>query len=148
MKQWLITLIVLLLCFQLTMAQNSGKGIGVILGEPTGISLKFWQSDKIAIDGGLAWSFGINNKFHFHADYLFHHTNIPKEQNFILYYGPGLRLRMGDEDRIGIRGAIGVDYFFNNAPCDAFFEVVPILDLIPGTYFSFNAGIGFRYFFK
>ncbi|APF20007.1 hypothetical protein Calab_0444 [Caldithrix abyssi DSM 13497] len=128
-------------------AQTTGKGVGVIIGEPTGISLKVWQTATTAIDGGLAWSFGSNSKLHFHADYLIHNKNVLKEPNYIFYYGPGVRLRMGDDDRLGVRGVLGVNYFFQSAPLDMFLEIVPILDLLPGTYLSFNAGVGLRYFF-
>src|SRR5258708_39192418 len=31
-------------------------GVGAIFGEPTGVSVKYWLSDKHAIDGALAWS--------------------------------------------------------------------------------------------
>ncbi len=148
MKRLLFGGVLLLVLLNGLWAQNSGKGIGVIVGEPTGISLKFWQTSTTAIAGGLAWSFGVNSRFHFHGDYLLHNKNLLKEPNFVFYYGPGLRLRMGDEDRFGVRGVLGINYFFQTAPLDMFLEIVPILDLLPGTYLSFNAGIGLRYFFN
>ena len=49
---------------------QDGLGVGVILGEPTGISLKAWTSDKHAVDAAVAWSFSENDSFQFHADYL------------------------------------------------------------------------------
>ena len=33
------------------MAQNSGLGLGVIFGEPTGLSAKIWTSERTALDG-------------------------------------------------------------------------------------------------
>jgi len=39
-------------------------GLGIILGEPTGITFKYWASDKAAFDGALAWSFSKEDKFH------------------------------------------------------------------------------------
>ena len=58
-----------------SLAQNTGggnTGIGVMLGEPTGISLKIWNNERTAIDAGLAWSFSGRNAVHLHADYLLH----------------------------------------------------------------------------
>jgi hypothetical protein len=31
-------------------------GLGLILGEPTGLSLKYWFDEERAVDGALAWS--------------------------------------------------------------------------------------------
>ncbi|MCK4431244.1 MAG: hypothetical protein KAW19_08060, partial [Candidatus Aminicenantes bacterium] len=45
-------------------AQESGFGLGIILGEPTGISFKNWIGSRTAIDGGVAWSFGNNDSLH------------------------------------------------------------------------------------
>ena len=50
----------LILLFILTsraFSQSSGFGIGVIIGEPTGISLKHWMSQTTALDAGVAWGF-------------------------------------------------------------------------------------------
>ena len=146
MKKVLLVFVTVLFLVPQAFAQNTGKGVGVIIGEPTGISLKLWQSSSIAFDGGLAWSIGPNSRFHFHGDYLIHNKEVLNSPNAIFYFGPGLRLRLGDEDRIGVRGVAGVDIYFKQAPIDFFIEVAPILDLIPGTYLSFNAGFGFRYF--
>ena len=38
-------------------AQEKDFGVGAILGEPTGVSLKKWLGARTAIDGALAWSF-------------------------------------------------------------------------------------------
>jgi len=35
-------------------SQNSGVGLGVIVGEPTGISAKVWISNNSAFDAGVA----------------------------------------------------------------------------------------------
>src|SRR4030065_2816368 len=38
-------------------AQDHGFGMGIILGEPTGLSAKAWTSSDNAFDFALAWSF-------------------------------------------------------------------------------------------
>jgi hypothetical protein len=40
-------------------AQDSGFGLGIIIGEPTGISAKQWTGSRTAIDGAVAWSFQV-----------------------------------------------------------------------------------------
>src|SRR5690625_1978245 len=46
--------------------------LGFIVGEPTGISAKFWTSDRAAFDLGFAWSFSVQGSMHIHSHYLSH----------------------------------------------------------------------------
>src|SRR5690606_36657366 len=71
-------------------------GLGIILGEPTGFSAKLNLSQKISIDGALAWSLDGDTSFHLHSDLLFHSRNIFRidaddiqTKGFDLYYGAG-----------------------------------------------------------
>lgn len=132
-------------------AQTRGFGLGVIVGEPTGLSAKYWLSGNNALDFGLGYSFVRRGRVHFHMDYLFHHQNIFRaEENFALYYGPGFRLKsvQGDDARLGARFGLGLVWLPRNAPVDVFVEIAPILDIIPETDFTVNAGLGFRFFFN
>jgi len=130
-------------------AQSKGWGLGVILGEPTGISFKTWLNKDRAIDAAAAWSFGGNDAFHLHADYLFHNrTLLNFDKNMIpLYYGIGGRLRFQDESKFGVRFPLGITFFIREAPIDIFLELVPILNLAPSTELDFNGAIGARYYF-
>lgn len=130
-------------------AQDSGFGIGIIIGEPTGLSGKYWLSEKSAIDGGLAWSYLNEGAFHIHADILVHSFNLVhvSKGRLPLYMGLGGRIKLSGDPMVGARIPLGINYHFGSAPLDVFFEVVPILDLIPGTDFDINAAIGMRYFF-
>ncbi|HZY10518.1 MAG TPA: hypothetical protein VFF29_05130 [Bacteroidota bacterium] len=144
-----LTIIVLLPFY--SPAQDKGFGIGAIIGEPTGISIKNWLTSSTAIDAALAWSFVRETSFHIHADYLFHsHDAIKTEEPVILYFGIGGRIKTGKNEQalFGARGVIGIAYFFEKAPVDLFLEAAPIIDLTPATAFRFNAGFGIRYFFK
>ena len=132
------------------MAQDKGFGLGVILGEPTGISGKYWVSPNTAFDGVVAWSFGNQSAFHAHLDYLFHHFNLFKVEQgkLALYYGIGGRVRAESDDRrVGVRVPVGLAYLVEGAPLDIFVEVAPIFESIPATGISLNGGIGIRYFF-
>ena len=146
-----LTLILLLLVFfpQHAISQEKGWGLGIILGEPTGVSFKKWLSKDHAIDAAAAWSFGHEDAFHLHADYLFHNRNLINiDGNRIpFYYGVGGRLKFQNQSRFGIRFPVGITFFIREAPIDLFFELVPILDLAPSTDFDLNAAIGARYYF-
>ena len=131
-------------------AQPSGFGMGVILGEPTGISAKYWMTPWTAFDGALGWTFGKTNWVQLHGDYLIHNYDIINvgKGKLPVYYGLGARLVFSSVNRVGIRGVVGLDYLFANDPLDIFLEIVPILDLAPDIEFDFNAGIGIRYYFN
>jgi hypothetical protein len=146
-----LLLLASVLCFRAGNAQDRGFGLGVILGEPTGISFKGWMSSSSAIDGGVAWSFVRGSAFHVHIDYLLHSFDAihAEDTKVPLYYGVGGRIKSADREdaKVGIRGVIGIAYFVPSAPIDIFLEVAPVLDLTPATDVTVNAGLGARYFF-
>ncbi len=140
---------------------KDGIGVGIMVGEPTGLSLKKWIEANRAIDAGIAWSFSDNASLHFHGDYLFHRFDIlttPELSGaFPIHYGLGFRIKLKEGNQghgrndgdamIGVRFPFGVSYLFSDAPIDAFAEIVPVLDVAPKSEFSLNAAIGVRYYF-
>jgi len=56
--------------------QSGDFGLGVILGEPTGLSAKVFQGNNRAFALGAAWSFGNEASLHLHADYLIHRFDL------------------------------------------------------------------------
>lgn len=135
-------------------SQDKGFGVGIIVGEPTGFSLKGWLTKTSAIDAGLAWSFVNEGSLHVHADYLFHFYNVfnVSSGKLPIYVGVGGRIKIknnknNSDERIGIRVPVGLDYMFADAPIDVFLEIAPIIDLTPKTDISVNGGVGVRFFF-
>jgi hypothetical protein len=141
-------------------AAQGGFGVGIILGEPTGLSLKSWLSNSIAIDAAAAWSFSKHSAIQLHADYLIHNYSIIGSKQWPLYYGIGGRLKLRGNDegkdkdndnndlRLGVRVPFGITFLPSSAPFDFFVEVVPVLDLVPGTDFDLNGAIGGRFYFR
>lgn len=165
MKVFLLFALVLIMMMVLTKpvtAQDKGFGLGVILGEPTGLSAKLWTSRDNAFDFGLGVSVGGDRiahnyyynrtgRIHFHMDYLWHSFNaISSTERFPLYYGLGARFNSGGgyDGSIGIRGVFGIAWFPHNTPIDVFLELVPVFQLTPLTGLGVDAGIGIRYFFQ
>lgn len=130
-------------------AQDRGFGLGVLLGEPTGVSFKQWLSFRSAFSGAAAWSFGHDDSFHVHCDYVVHDFDlIPLEGHTLpLTYGIGVRLMNAHDIHVGVRIPVGITYIFEDAPLDIFIELAPVFDLIPRTDLFFNGGIGVRYYF-
>ena len=147
----LFTLFAFLFLVNTATAQNE-LGVGVILGEPSGISLKQWVSRTTAIDAGFAWSFANDTAIQIHADYLYHRVYLFETDDFEgripVYYGIGARTVLGDDSTVGIRFPVGLGRTFSDYPLELFLEVVPILDIAPNSNFAINAAIGARYYFS
>lgn len=151
---------ILLICslFTLTvsassLAANGPFGVGVVAGEPTGISSKLYlgESRVHALDAGFGWSLTKDHDFSVIADYLYHNYNLiqVKSGELPVYFGLGGRalFRDGKDDKYGIRVPLGLDYQFAAAPWDIFVEIGPVLNVSPDVNMGFTGGGGFRYFF-
>ncbi|MEW6196866.1 MAG: hypothetical protein AB1521_17090 [Bacteroidota bacterium] len=154
MKKTFFVLLIILLTGSINYisAQDSGFGAGIILGEPTGLSAKYWLDEDNALDFGLAYSFiRKNSAFSIHADYLYHAFDLIESKLRIpVYYGFGARIRIiqNEDTGLGARGVIGVAWLNDDVPIDVFIEVVPVFNLFPATSLNLDAAIGVRYFFK
>jgi len=130
---------------------QEGFGMGVLLGEPSGLSMKWWTGLRSAWAAGVGYSLKDDADLHGHVDYLWHKVrDLGSDQPRLpLYYGIGARYRANDvgEDSVGIRIPIGLEYLFANSSFDVFFEIVPVLDVVPELDFDANLGVGARYFF-
>jgi hypothetical protein len=135
----------------LALPAAASTGVGVILGEPTGLSLKHWTGRDKAFDLAAAWSFEGEDALHLHGDILWHRYDWIEVdgEGLPTYLGIGFRAKLIEDhdDRLGVRFPLGLDYPFDENRFDFFFELVPILDLAPDTDFSLNAGLGLRIWF-
>lgn len=153
--------IALLFCvgIQTADAQKSTDkvGVGLMAGEPTGLSFKAWTSGTHAFDAGLAWSLGRYDAVNIHADYLWHDFSVFDEIDsgqLPIYYGIGGRLVFADDypdtgDNnivLGARLPIGINYLLENSPIGLFFEVAPIINIVPETDFDVDGAIGIRFY--
>ncbi|MGB8959009.1 MAG: DUF3996 domain-containing protein [Candidatus Aminicenantales bacterium] len=135
---------------------NHSLGLGIMLGEPTGISFKVWNRQTMAWDAGAAWSFVSGKYFQIHSDLLLHNFSLFKVETgrMALFYGAGARIKFGSSDTTGdsdtvlsLRVPIGISYEFEKTPVELFLEIVPMLDLIPSTEVQMAGAVGFRYYF-
>ncbi len=131
----------------------AGKfGAGIIIGEPTGASLKYWLNDTLAIDGAAGWSLHDHTDFYLHSDLLWHKLDlIPVPRGRLAgYVGAGGLVRFRNDhynNEFGVRVPVGVSYMFDNAPVDVFAEIAPALDVAPDARGEITGGIGIRYWF-
>jgi hypothetical protein len=161
MKTLLLGLLIAVIMSSLAHAKHD-LGVGIIVGEPTGVSVKTWINDRNALDAAVAWSFSENDSFQFHADYLFHNFSLIKMDDvsgtFPVYFGLGGRIKLKEDNKgkgrndddalVGIRVPFGISYLFADAPVELFVELVPILDIAPDSDFDLNGAIGARFYFN
>ena len=150
MKKIILLIAALVIITNYTYSQNKGFGLGIVLGEPTGLSAKLWTSSSNALDFGAAWSFKGDGHMLLQADYVWHSFNLINLSSgrLPLYYGIGGRVILSDDPLLGVRIPIGLNYQFATAPIDIFVEIVPILDLVPSTDFDIGGGLGVRFWFN
>lgn len=152
MKQFLSLIIMLILISSFPLiAQEHGVGFGIMIGEPTGLSGKFWLDDSKALDFGLAYSlFHSQSSISLHCDYVMHNFDMIKsDYKLPVYYGFGGRLHSNNQKTyIGARGVAGLLYIDNKYPIDAFIEIAPVFNLLPETSLHLDFAIGARYYFR
>ncbi|HKA86512.1 MAG TPA: hypothetical protein VKE22_02565 [Haliangiales bacterium] len=140
-------------------AQGRPFGLGVILGNPTGISAKAYLARAHAIDAAVGAAFLHGSGLHIHADYLWHPVILAEDEAFTLplYIGIGGRMLIrgregiqGDKFHLGPRVPVGFLFDFKQIPIDVFVEVALIVDVIRTAgddVIDVNGGIGVRYYF-
>lgn len=128
----------------------AGIGVGIVAGEPSGFSFKWWAEDGTAVDAVTGWSLDDSN-FYVHCDYLWHRTieDVEIGGTAPLYYGIGARVLLRDDgdSKVGVRVPIGLDYLFDNGRFDVFIEIAPIFNVMPETDFDLSGGVGARFYF-
>jgi hypothetical protein len=130
-------------------AEAKSYELGVIVGEPTGVSGKMELADGTALDAAAAWSFSGRDKLSLHADKLWYRHDVFKVKTgrMPLYYGVGARLKLEDKSKVGVRMPVGAQYYLPDSKLTFFGELAPILDLAPDTDLEFSAAIGLRVVF-
>ena len=146
-----LIIIINLMSFSVGFAQGKGVGLGVMLGQPTGISAKVWVSTTSAFALGTAYSFK-DKAMEVQADYLLHLNHVfPLTTGKIpVYIGIGgtVSFKNNNQDpNYGIRVPVGISYFIPTVPVDVFIEAVPVIGIKPESRVSLNGNIGVRYFF-
>ncbi len=123
--------------------------IGLMFGEPTGVSYKYFITDANAIDAAAAASFIPDAVFQLNADFLRHYYHFANvgEGRLPLVYGAGLAVQFRRDTRLGIRIPVGLTYIMQNLPIALFIDVAPRFDIVPDTEVSINAAVGIRYRF-
>lgn len=144
-------------------SEKGTLGLGLIIGEPTGLTAKLYLSDDTAIQGA-AGSAVLGGGLQVHGDYIIHPWILENRESFVMpaYVGGGLRFLRhdrgdgGDDDfHAGVRAVIGMVFDFKTVPLDVFVEIAGVADIRfdtddedhKGFGLDINAGAGARYYF-
>lgn len=125
-------------------------GLGISLGNPTGLNGKRWLDSKTAVDGGLGFSFGKHSNFSIHSDYLLHNEAafyFNDDYPLDLYYGIGARMEFADDIELGPRVPVGLVYRTPDDQSDIFAEAAPVIDLVGRQGLELHLLFGARYYF-
>ena len=161
-----LSLLVLVVATATGAARASGEpaekgifGAGLIVGEPTGVSVKYYLGNDTAIDGAIGAAF-LGGGIQVHGDFLWHPFILERADGFVLpfYFGVGLRVLNHDGDgadddhvRIGARVPVGILFDFTEIPLDVFAEIAGVADYRSRGDSTFgldiNGGAGVRYYF-
>ena len=141
-------------------------GFGFSLGEPTAVTLRFWESKMNSWDAAIGVSHLGNPQIH--ADYLWHFPDAINSRVVSLYAGVGGLVGLGDRgyfvwnkgrkyDKdhwwyddgkllVAAKGVFGLDIIPRNSPLEIFLELNPVLGVVPGFGFDFQAAVGIRFY--
>jgi len=151
---------------------NKKFGLGLELGDVSGLTGKYFLSPSSALDFGVgAFGYrtwrnryaGAGGGLHLYLDYLYHPLSLASTEPFELplYFGIGGRLWSYDYDfdgrndrdfALGLRAPLGIAFDFNNVPIDIFVQFAFTFDVVHRYYDDFYFGaefsVGLRYFFN
>ena len=149
MKKTLLAFVCLVAAASPLWAQKAGDaGVGVILGNPTGVTGKVFLDGSQAVDLGL----GVSTHFTAYGDYLCHGWNVlpqPAEGKLPVYIGLGAQVRAFHDAELGIRTVVGIAYWLPRNPVEIFCEIVPVFRVAPRDEgVGLDGVLGLRYYFK
>src|SRR5262245_9305693 len=124
-------------------------GLGLMLGNPTGLSGKWYLNKPFALQAGLGYvdddfDRGDDDGLHIHVDVVWHPKVLARTPDFTLpfYFGVGGRL-VDDDDHyacgpgpqfctdndtfLGVRVPVGILMDFNRVPLDIFLELALVV---------------------
>ena len=152
-----------------TLASEVGSsrrfGLGLALGAPTGVDMKYFFSPRHAIEAVIGVGFFGGSGLSVHVDYKATLAVLTRQSGFELplYLGVGVRFGYwfsngarrywgdkhyyGSQIGLGVRVPWGIAFHLNKVPVDVFLEIAPGLGVVPGVGVFIEGAVGARYYF-
>jgi hypothetical protein len=129
---------------------DSGEfGLGLILGQPTGLTAGFGLSDHTMIDAALGLDWIDDRDFYLHVEFDYFLPTLIDGGSVDLsaYLGIGGFFVSHSDPTFGARAPFGLSLDFDSVPLQLFGEASLLVPLIPDFHFDVRGAIGFRYWF-
>ncbi len=129
------------------------SGVGVFLGQPTGLSFGKDISATNWLDFKAAWNFanakdGFSIILQGNYELAFPGSFVIEGQDIVPFIGIGAEAAIGNDlPQVGLRIPFGLNYRFAKAPLELFLELGVGLYLFPSTSFMGSGGLGLRFRF-
>lgn len=154
MKKTLVIICLLLFSYN----AKADLGFGLILGEPTGITLK----SRTGTSNDLIFNLGLRSHYggvRFDGIYTFNFPNAFNSRDFELYAGIGAVVATGeghsffygkhkhdnDDFNLGLKGLFGIN-FKASRNFEIFLELGPLIGVTHGVGTDMEGAIGFRFY--
>lgn len=149
--------LILIIIFIFSYSARADLGFGLIVGEPTGITLKSRTGSS------NDWIFNLGLKSHyggvrFDGIYTFNFPQAFNSRDFELYAGVGAVIGLGDGDGffkekhkrdddlgLGVKGLMGVN-FKPSKKFEVFLELGPLVGITNGVGADIEGALGFRFY--
>ena len=132
--------------------ESASSGLGPMIGEPHGRSMKPAPSDRMAVDGAEGWSFEDLEGVQVQRDILFRKLDLlvrADTRSSPVYFGVDREIRFVEHHdyQPGIPAPIGISYRRGHQRWAFFAELTPILEVAPTTPLGWGGGVGIRFYF-
>jgi hypothetical protein len=131
-------------------AEGGPLGVGLIVGDPTGLSVEYKLGRNTAIDGAVGLDELDHDSIYLHAEFLFILPDLLRGGPVALapYLGVGaFVVDLKDDLGLGARAPFGLSLDFRRAPVQIFLELAAFVLLVPDTHSDIGVALGFRYYF-
>ena len=128
-----------------------GLGLGIAAGYPTGIAIAHRPIPSFTTAGMFGYSLS-DARLHAHCDFLYRlHKLQPVESDITIDIsvgaGPTLNLGASNDTGLGIRTVGVASINFYDKPFDVYWDIAPVIGLIPETAIFLNTSLGIRGWF-
>lgn len=141
--------------------QGKNFGFGIIIGDPTGLTLKFWSQRQNAFVFDIGASYFGSPRIG--MDYLWHFDafnsneaklyaglggaiGIGEGKGFYYKDKEGFYRRTGNALGLGVRGVFGVNFIPRASPVELFFEIGALIGVTPEFGSAADVAIGARFY--
>ncbi len=130
--------------------EPKGLGVGLVLGQPTGVAVAQRFGTVGLLQGGIGYDFA-DESLHLSGDYIQNVAVLRSESTPKMRYafsvGLGGRILAGSGERLdglGVRVPVGLTFLPLENALDVYFELAPVVLLYPSVDATLEGALGFR----